>query len=384
MSPAERARPARWSVAAEVLTEFRSDPGVSRSVVARRLGIGSGVAAEVTARLREARLIMEVDGPPSGRGRPSATLRVHPDGPLVLIVELRHEAWRLAVAALDGRPAVLSGGAHPPGPDPHAVLAVIGRAVRRAHRDLGSRLRAVSVSVPGVVGGSVLRQASGLGWKDVELAGLVEGIAGPLIVGNDATFAGVAEVRRGAAVGATTVVHLQVEEAPGGALVVDGRPIVGASGAAGEFGHLPFADRRNRCGCGAYGCWGTAVGARALAAALGEPEPVDPRALARRVRSAMGVAVAVQSAALGTGLAALVNALDPDVVTIGGIAIPLRASAPTAFEEAYLAGLMGFRRDVPPPVRDSTLGDDGALIGAAEVALDEVTTPEALALWAES
>ena len=98
----------------------------------------------------------------------------------------------------------------------------------------------------------------------------------------------------------------------------------------------------------------------------------------------MGVAVEVQSAALGTGLAALVNALDPDVVTIGGIAIPLRASAPTAFEEAYLAGLMGFRRDVPPPVRDSTLGDDGALIGAAEVALDEVTTPEALALWAES
>ncbi len=74
----------------------------------------------------------------------------------------------------------------------------------------------------------------------------------------------------------------------------------GRERAAGEFGHLPFADRRNRCGCGAYGCWGTAVGARALAAALGEPEPVDPRALARRVTSAMGVAVEVQSAALGT------------------------------------------------------------------------------------
>ena len=367
-----------------MVAEVRNNPGITRAAVAQRLGIGSGVATEVTARLREARLVTEVEAASSGRGRPSAALRAHPEGPLVLVAEVRQEGWRVAVAALDGALTPVADGRNPADPQPAQVLAQLTRATRRAAREFGPRIRATSVSVPGVVEGTVLRQASGLGWEDVDLTELGAGVVGgPLLVGNDATLAGVAEVRAGAAVGAGTALHVQVEESPGGALVVDGRPVVGATGAAGEFGHMPFGDRRVRCACGARGCWGTAVGARALAAALGESGPVDPRALARRVSAGMGEVVTAQAALLGAGLAALVNALDPEVVTIGGFAIAVRAAAPEAFAEAYDGGLMRYRRAAPPPVRDSLLGDDGALRGAAAVGLDVVTAPEALAAWAE-
>jgi hypothetical protein len=44
--------------------------------------------------------------------------------------------------------------------------------------------------------------------------------------------------------------------------------------------------------------------------------------------------------------------------------------------------LMAFRRAAPPPVRAAALGDDGALHGAAAMALDMVLTEESLSTWA--
>lgn len=87
--------------------------------------------------------------------------------------------------------------------------------------------------------------------------------------------------------------------------------------------------------------------------------------------------------ALGAGVAGLVNAHDPDLVTLGGLAVPLRAAAPAAFDTAYMDGLMHFRRTQPPPVLDALHGDDGALHGAIAVGLDHVTSESALAGWAD-
>lgn len=121
-----------------------------------------------------------------------------------------------------------------------------------------------------------------LGWGRVDLTGLTAGTGLPLLVGNDATLAGVAEARTGAAAGHATALHLLVDVGIGGALIVDGRPVAGEGGSGGEYGHMPFGDRSLRCPCGARGCWDLEVDGRALARRLGEPSPADPRAYARR------------------------------------------------------------------------------------------------------
>jgi predicted NBD/HSP70 family sugar kinase len=87
-------------------------------------------------------------------------------------------------------------------------------------------------------------------------------------------------------------------------------------------------------------------------------------------------------AALAAGIAGLVNAHDPDVVTLGGLAIPLRAAAASTFEQAYLDGLMNFHRASPPPVLPATHQPDGPLRGAAALALDHLTSEPAIAAWA--
>jgi predicted NBD/HSP70 family sugar kinase len=78
----------------------------------------------------------------------------------------------------------------------------------------------------------------------------------------------------------------------------------------------------------------------------------------------------------------LVNAHDPDVVTIGGLAIPLRAAAESTFDAAYAGGLMHFHRSAPPPVVPATHQVDGPLRGAAALALDRLTAEASIAAWA--
>jgi predicted NBD/HSP70 family sugar kinase len=384
---ADRAGEDRWRGAAEVLTEVRREPGITRAEVARRLGLSSGSATEITARLRELCLVSEVRAPVQGRGRPTTILTAHPRGPLVIAAELRHEDWRCATATLDGQLRVVESGRHDG--DPDAVLVALQRAIDATNRAHHGRVRVVSLAVAATVRDDRLVQASTLRWGPVDLGGLTGDTGLPLLLGNDATLAGVAEARTGSAAGAGTALHLIVEVGIGGALIVDGRPLGGATGAAGEYGHVPFGDRALRCPCGAWGCWDLEVGGRALARHLGDPPPADPRGYTHQVlrRTARDPAARRAAdtvvAALAAGVAGLVNAHDPDIVTLGGLAGPLRADAPATFDTAYTGGLMTFRRAQPPPVLDAAHGDDGALHGAAAVGLDQITSAAALAAWAD-
>jgi predicted NBD/HSP70 family sugar kinase len=389
-NPPARRRDLRWRAAAELLRLVRREPGVTRAAAAARLHLSSGSATEITTRLRAVALLDEAPVPVTGRGRPTRALVPHPQGPVVVAVDLRHADWRYAVADLGGVVETAAPRRHRD-VRPDAVVTDIRGAIAAAHDRFGARLRAVSVAVAGTVRDGRLVQAATLGWGPVDLAAL--GTPAPhaaVVIGNDATLAAVAEARSGAAAAAQVALHLTVEVGVGGALVVGGRPQDGGTGAGGEFGHLPFGDRELTCPCGARGCWDVAVDGRALARRLGAPPPADARSYAGQVLAraaggddtALRTAIGEVTAAFGAGVAGLVNALDPDVVTVGGLAIPLRDAAPAEFDRAYLAGLMGFRRADPTPVLDAAHGDEGALRGAVEVGLDAVLSEAALSGWA--
>jgi predicted NBD/HSP70 family sugar kinase len=384
----ERARDARWHAAADLLALIRRQPGVTRASAARQLNLSSGSATEISARLRGLHLLTEIPAPAPGRGRPSTVLQPHPRGPLVLAAELRHEDWRCTVATIDGRLHDLESGRHD-ARDPESVLISLRAAIDRARHRYPDRLRAVSLAVAGTVRHDELVQASTLGWGQVDLGGLTAGTELAFLVGNDATLAGIAEARTGAATGARTALHLTVEVGVGGALIIGGRPLRGGSGADGEYGHLPFGDRTLRCPCGARGCWDLEVDGRALARHLGEPPPPDPRAYTHQVLHRAGTdpraahAIETVVAALAAGIAGLTNAHDPDMITLGGLAVPLRAAGRATFDAAYADGLMTFRRAQPPPIVDAAHGERGALHGAAAVGLDHITSEAALADWSQ-
>lgn len=374
----------RWGAAITLLDMLRLHPGSTRAGAAKRVGIGSGTAAQVVGRLRALHLLDEVPAPAVGRGRPTTTLRPHPLGPLVVVIDIRHEDWRGGIAGLDGLPVVGTERSHI-GQGPDEVVSTIRSFLRSLRRRHGFRLQAVSVSVSGTVRNGRLAQLSTLGWATTDLSSIAGPTGVPFVVGNDATLAGLAESRTGAASGATAALHLTVEVGIGGVLVVDGVPVTGSGGAGGEFGHLPFGDPKLRCPCGARGCWDLEVDGRALARHLGAPEPDDPRGYARSVLADSpgnrGTQSAVRrvAAALGRGTAGLVNAHDPDVVTLGGLA-PLLA-AQSGFARAFEEGLMRFRRPAPPPIQSAAFGERGSLVGAAAAGLDLVVSEPGLDRW---
>ena len=273
---------------------------------------------------------------------------------------------------------------------PDQVLTAVAAELSQLSERFGLRIRAAAVSVPGTVVGSRLVHAPNLGWHDVDLSVLWPRYDPdvPLIAGNDATFAAVAESRHGAGSGAGTMVYVHVEAGIGGAIVEGDRVVLGATGTAGEFGHMPFGDPRERCRCGAMGCWNTSVDGFALARARHEPPPADEVSYIRRVIAAARARVpeaaeAVQGVArsLGRGAAGLVNALDPHLIVLGGLGPEFLDVAAGHVTAAYHDGLMAFRSLPPPPLVPARLGEDGPLLGAAEQCFDQVLTDDGLQAW---
>ncbi|MFC7109592.1 MarR family transcriptional regulator [Nonomuraea rubra] len=76
-----RAADLRWRSALAVLDEMRREPGVTRAAVARRLGLSTGSATEITSRLRDLALLAETPAAATSRGRPTSVLTLTRTGP---------------------------------------------------------------------------------------------------------------------------------------------------------------------------------------------------------------------------------------------------------------------------------------------------------------
>jgi predicted NBD/HSP70 family sugar kinase len=379
----------RTSAQAAVLRAVHGHPGLTRAQAAAEIGIPSGFAAETVARLVAAGLVAERPAPATGRrGRPTAVLGAHPDGPLVAAAAIGQETWQVAAVELGG--TMMAATARPHDGDQDRVLSAVAAALEQIRGRFGARVRAAAVAVPGTVAGSRLVLAPGLSWHGVDLSGLWQHYepGSEFVVGNDATLAGVAESRRAPGFGSGTMLYLHLADGIGGAIVEAGRAVMGATGAAGEFGHMPFGDPGRRCRCGASGCWNTSLDGPALARFVPGNIPGGDGLLRHVLASARAGDPGAQSAvpavgsAIGRGVAGLVNGLDPHLVVVGGLGPELLRLAGDEITAAYHDGLMAFRVMPPPPIAAARLGADGPLLGAADEAFTRLLTDEGLQAWA--
>jgi glucokinase len=281
-----------------------------------------------------------------------------------------------------------------PADDGEATLEAMARAAAAVHTP---DVVAVGVGAAGMVDHAtgVLVYAPNIAWRDVALGHVLRSALGvPASVDNDCTTAAYGEWRLGAGRGVDDMLYVGLGTGVGGGIVSGGRLVRGAHGFAAEIGHIVVQPDGELCGCGNRGCWetvasGTAVGLqgrRAVArhphSTIGERVKGDADAVTGVVVSeaardgdvvARGILAEVGHR-LGEGIAGLVNVLDPALVVVGGGAAQigdlLLDPARTAFRMTVEA------RDRRPevPIVEAALGPDGAAIGAALLALDEVST----------
>lgn len=201
----------------------------------------------------------------------------------------------------------------------------------------------------------------------------------PAEIDNDANAATIAEWHSGAARGARHVVMLTLGTGVGGGLILDGKPYRGATGGAAELGHIVLELDGPPCRCGGRGhleSFATGVAADRVARERIGPES-NAHDLVRRGKAGEPEAVAALAAIgryVGAGIASFVNALEPEVIVIGG-----------GFGEAAGDLLLGPARDVLAqdgltPGRENVrivkaqLGTDAGVIGAGMIAFEALDT----------
>jgi len=374
---------------------------LTRAQLTRQLSLARGTATVLVRDLAGRQLIEELSSPadapagikvPRTRGRPTGVPSAHPNGPVALAVDLRDDSFTMAAFELTGRSTVLDRQERE-AVSGTGMLADVAARLKTRRREFGDRVVGVGVAVPSPVSAGQMVQPTLPDWQDLDVAEILgandgdEGFAGPVLAGNDATLAGLAEARRGVLRGIPVALHLHVATGIGGVLLAGGLPVTGAHGSAGEFGHMPLTGGSEPCRCGSVGCWELDAGARGLLRAVGQPEEGDRMVRAEQVIAAAasdpgcGQALTRAAEALGRGIGALVNAQDPEAVGLSGLAAEVYEAAPDAVQSGYLATLMRFRRAAPPALLSSTLGDLGALTGASELVFDAFLTPRGLGAW---
>lgn len=358
---------------------------ISRAEIARNSGRSRSTISDVVGRLLSTELVAEVGSGESRGGRRPILVGFQDQAGVILGVDMGATHISVILTDLRGRTLAWRERAHPVHGDPRgaeALIAELGEACLAEWNGERSRLMGVGVAVPSPVdAGSPDRVIERVlpAWRGHGLLDRLDAVFGvPVFVDNDANLGAVAERWWGEAVGIDDFVYLKVATGVGAGLMIGGQIYRGATGVAGEIGHLAIDPDGPECVCGNRGCLVTFVGRRHLvdrARVLLEHFPdstlhgsdLDIRAIEDGALRDDPLALQVVNEAaerLGTVVAGVLNLLNPGAVIIGGslaragsrLVKPLRAAVATRTLVDSAAA---------SDIRTSELGERAVALGAA-------------------
>ena len=304
------------------------------------------------------------------------------------------------VAGVVGPDGTILGRSKRPTPSREGGPAILQAIVETAHEALdaaGTRagdLAGVGVGSPGPLDTArgVILFSANLNVKDFALGpDLAAALGRPVIVRNDVRAGGYGEFKLGAGRGYTNLLAVFVGTSIGGCVIVDGRVVDGATGNAGEVGHVVLKANGPECGCGRRGCMEALASRTAITRRIykaikrGEPSTLalkltskssklKSRELAAAFEAGDIVAVSeVRRAAhfLGLGLGGLINVLGPRRVIVGGGVAEALGEPYLAMVRASTRSQVLFDPEETIEIEPAALGDDAGLIGAALMAREQ-------------
>ena len=211
-------------------------------------------------------------------------------------------------------------------------------------------------------------------------------------VANDANAAALGEAIAGAAKGSRSSIMITLGTGVGGGIISDGRIFCGFNGAAGELGHIVIEVDGVPCSCGRRGCWEAYSSATALIrmtaekleeckregratlmeALVAEKGKVSGRTAFDGMRAGDAAAeevVRTYIKYLAAGLTNIINAFQPEVLSIGGGVSGegdylLDLLLPEVRQGIYAHGLIP-----ETDIRIACLRGDAGIVGAAALGL---------------
>lgn len=221
--------------------------------------------------------------------------------------------------------------------DESKVVETAVRLARQCRAQFDAEPIAFGFAIPAIMDSAAGRIFSSPNLPELNGSPLAASIESELGIGvvleNDANAAAIGEYWLGASRGFRNSICITLGTGVGGGLIIDGRPLSGPDGTAGEVGHICVEPLGHDCGCGSNGCLEQYASASAIVRMALEILAEFPESPLNGVDrfdalkifevGASGDALCVEvfrSAGeyLGIALAGLINVLNPEVIVIGG------------------------------------------------------------------
>ena len=330
---------------------------ISRADISRITGRSRSTVSEAVAGLLDTGLIREAGAGRSRGGRRPVILQFHDDARVILGVDIGATHVSVAVTDLRGRVLAWEDRSHDVREDPEGVDALLVALCDRtlaARPPTGGKLMGIGVGMPSPVDPKRPGRMSPRlypAWRGRDAFGALGTRHGvPVYVDNDANLGAVAEHWWGNATGSDNFMYVKAGSGVGAGIVVDGKVYRGATGVAGEIGHVVVDGSGPPCVCGSRGCLATFVGTRALVAraqsllqrypgsALAGTTPLTIADVEAATLAGDPLALAVTHEAaryLGIALAGIINLMNLESIVVGGhlgrlgehLLVPLRDAA---------------------------------------------------------
>ena len=329
---------------------IRERARVSQADIARATGLSRTTVHSVIAELRAEGLVAELDGNGGveGRstGRPGVRLVLRDAARVALGIDFGHSHVAVAVADLarnivaERRSDLDVNHRANEALDTSARLAEEALSEARVDR---SSVVGVGIGIPGPVDRERGTAGSATilpGWVGLRIADAMEQRLGLRVaIENDANLGALAEMTWGAGRGCSNFAYIKAATGIGAGIVIDGKPLHGVSGTAGEIGHTTLDEAGALCYCGNRGCLETVASGPAIIRLVADGSGEAPslslvidRALGGDLRCRRAIADAGRE--MGVAVAGLCNLINPERVIVGGLLSragelligPLRAS----------------------------------------------------------
>lgn len=327
-----------------VLDLIRFTPGgISRAELAQHMDLSRAAMTTIVNDLLESGVIRESESRNGHNGRPPIILEINPARGFVAGIDMG--ASHLTVILADFSAQVIDE-IEVPFNIASSPETCLGQAsdllldILKKHELTASSLSAIGLGVPGPIdseAGMVFAPPIMPGWDGYPIqANLEEKWNLPVSLNNDAELGAIGEWAYGAGRGENFLAYIKVGTGIGAGILLNGQIYRGATGSAGEIGHLTIEENGPRCECGNAGCLEALAGGRAIArqakeairkgkrtllASLRPIEEITARDVASAARRGDLVAQEIISRAgsyLGIAIAGLVNLFNPRMIVVGG------------------------------------------------------------------
>jgi predicted NBD/HSP70 family sugar kinase len=356
---------------------------ISRVEISRRTGLSPSTVSIIVTALSASGLVREVGTGASQRGRRPTLLSFCDDVFFIVGVEIGIRHVSVVLTNLRGRVQAFRTERHEMRQGAETTLALVRELVEKCLADKRvskRRLLGVGVALPSPVNPEhpgLLSELLYPAWAGVDVRErLSKGYRVPVMVDNDANLGAVAERWWGIGAGIDDLAYVKIGAGIGCGHILRGQLYRGATGIAGEMGHVIVKPDGPECICGRRGCLATLVGSDALVARA-KSRLADKRAtvadIVRRAQSgdakALGLVEEVGEYLGHVLVGSVLHLMNPAAIILGGEITALGdllLKALGADAEQRLSTKLASAR-----IAISKLGPQSIAIGAATLLLEE-------------